>query len=185
MDQIAKTPNDDDKDPLALRADILVATAKGMAKPARESALAKFPFLSKFIATPEDEAWWEIVFVIASVYIAAARLQNIGVGEAREAMLMARVTEMLLELNANALTAFEDCKEFFGRNFEAMSAGVHDPRFVTSDSIGMWVTWNMLDRGPATEEEAKFMRGLGVAITHAFFSWWDAGPEQKPAGKPS
>ena len=171
MDQIPGQDGDDD--PLMLRADILVATAKGMAKPARESALAKYPFLGKFIATPEDEAWWQIVFTIAAVYIAAARLQNLAVGAARETKLMGRVTEDLLELNPNALTAFEDCKEFFGRNFEALSARAYDPRFVTSDSIGLWAAWNMLDRAPETEEEAAFMRGLGVAITHAFFKWWD------------
>ncbi len=175
-DGMTQAPQNDD-DPLAIRADILVAAAKAMAKPARESALAKFPFLAKFIATPEDEAWWEIVFSIAAVYIAAARLQNMGVGQARETRLMGRVTEMLLELNANALAAFEDCKEFFGRNFEALSARPHDPRFVTSDSIGLWVAWNILDRAPETEEEAQFMRGLGVAITHAFFGWWDGGRE--------
>lgn len=161
------------EDPLMMRADILVATAKGMAKPARESAMAKYPFLAKFIAAPEDDAWWEIVFTIAAVYIAAARLQNLAVGQARETALMTRVTEHLLELNPNALTAFDDCKEFFGRNFEALSARAHDPRFVTSDSIGLWAAWNMLDRAPETDEEAAFMRGLGVAITHAFFKWWD------------
>lgn len=164
-----------DDDPLMLRADILVATAKGMAKPAREAALAKYPFLAKFIAAPEDETWWQIVFTIAAVYIAAARLQNLGLGEDREATLMARVTEQLLELNANALAAFEDCKEFFGRSFEALTAKGHNPRFVTSDSIGSWTAWNMMDRGPETEEEAQFVRGLGVAITHAFFGWWDQG----------
>mgnify|MGYP000169698941 CR=1 FL=1 len=53
-DGMTQAPQNDD-DPLAIRADILVAAAKAMAKPARESALAKFPFLAKFIATPEDE----------------------------------------------------------------------------------------------------------------------------------
>ncbi|MBX7198744.1 MAG: hypothetical protein K1X51_05160 [Rhodospirillaceae bacterium] len=168
--------NDTEKeDPLMLRADILVATAKGMAKPAREAALAKYPFLAQFIATPEDETWWQIVFTIAAVYIAAARLENLGVGRARETKLMGRVTEHLLELNANALAAFDDCKEFFGRSFEALTAKGHNPRFVTSDSIGAWAAWNMMDRGPETEDEAQCVRGLGVAITHAFFGWWDEG----------
>lgn len=183
MDQIPD--KDRDEDPLMLRADILVAAAKGMAKPAREAALAKYGFLAGFLATPDDEAWWQIVFTIAAVYIAAARLQNLGVGAARETKLMMRVTEHLLELNANALAAFDDCKEFFGRNFEALSGRAHDPRFVTSDSIGLWVAWNMLDRAPETEEEAQFMRGLGVAITHAFFGWWESGPQEFSNRKPS
>jgi hypothetical protein len=176
---------DGDDDPLTLRADILVATAKAMAKPARESALAKYAFLNKFIATPDDEAWWQIVFTIAAVYIAAARLQNLAVGEARETKLMARVTAHLLELNPNAMAAFEDCKEFFGRSFEALTASAHNPRFVTSDSIGSWAAWNMMDRGPETEDEAQFVRGLGVAITHAFFGWWEGDPMAPPNRGPS
>lgn len=180
-----QVPGQSDNDPLMLRADILVATAKAMAKPARESALAKYAFLGKFIATPEDETWWQIVFCIAAVYIAAARLQNLAVGEARESELMSRVTEHLLELNANALTAFDDCKEFFSRSFEALTAKAHNPRFVTSDAIGSWVAWNMMDRGPETEDEAQFVRGVGVAITHAFFGWWEGGPMAPPNRAPS
>ena len=165
-------PPEEPNDPLLLRAEALVPTARASAKPARESALAKFEFLRQFIGKPEDEAWWEIVFTIAAVYIAAARLNNLGVGEAREALLMGAVTERLLEMNANALTAFDDCKAFFGRNFDALTERGHEERFIASDSIGLWVAWNMMDRAPETEQEASFMRGLGVAITHGFFGWW-------------
>ena len=155
------------------QANELVRIANAAAVAAFAPSEAKFPFLKEVIAVPDDIKWWDAVLTIAAVYIAATRLRNLELGDSRETKLMARVSERLVEFNANALAAFEDCKEFFGTNFDALTAQGHDPRFIASDSIGLWIAWNLLDRRPNSQDEWDFVRGIGAMITHSFFSWWD------------
>jgi hypothetical protein len=159
-------------DPLMDRADILVKNAETAAAAAFQPMEAKFAFIKTVIKGADDRKWWDIVLTIAAVYIAAARLQNLEVGEARETALMTKVTERLLELNPNAIAAFDDCKEFFDRTYDALTASNHEERFIASDSIGLWIAWNLLDRTPESQDEWAFVRAIGAVITHGFFNWW-------------
>jgi len=72
----------------------------------------------------------------------------------------------------NGIRGFEDCKAMFERNFDALTRSQHEPRFVASDALGMWIVWNLLERAPAAEEERKLVRVVGAAVVHHFFSWW-------------
>jgi hypothetical protein len=72
-----------------------------------------------------------------------------------------------------AAPAFEDCKAMFERNYKALKAIDHDPKFIAADSLGMWIAWNVLERKPGdTEQERQFVRVVGGAVVHSFFSWW-------------
>ena len=167
MDQ----PSPPGDDPLLSQANALVPAANAFAVGSLPQAKAEFPFMN-LGANPEDAAWWTIVVTIAAVYIAATRLRNLDLGDAREGKLMAPVSNHLVELNPNALVAFDDCKEFFSRNFDALTARGHEPRFIASDSIGLWIAWNLLDRSPEVESEWGFVRAMGALVTHSFFGWW-------------
>jgi hypothetical protein len=171
MNQQSKQPPSDD--PLMGQADTLVAAAHTAGGAALAPLQGQFAFLKKLIATPEDRRWWDILLTIACVYIAATRLRNLDLGAARETKLMARVSERLTELNPNAQEAFEDCKEFFTTTYEALSTAGHEARFVASDSIGLWIASNLLDRPPESPEELTFVRSVGAVVTHGFFRWWD------------
>ena len=168
-----KKPSAKSGEPLMEQADALVPAAHKAATTALPPLEAKFPFLNRLISTPEDRRWWDILVTIAGVYIASTRLRNLEIGEAREAKLMARVSEKLAEVNPNAYAAFEDCKEFFSRTFDDLTAAKHEERFIAADSIGLWITSNLLDRGPESQDELMFVRAIGVAIVHGFFRWWD------------
>jgi hypothetical protein len=163
-----------ENDPLLVQARSLVDTAKDVAKAAYEPMLEQFPSLAPFLSKAKEGKRWNLVVTTACVYMAAARLQNLELGQVREAALMTEVSRRLEVWDVvNAHACFENCKQFFGQNFEALTQRGHEPRFVASDTIGLWIAWNILDRAPQSEEEGQFVRTMGVAITHGFFSWWD------------
>ena len=72
------------------------------AAPSLADAKDKYPFIAALITTQEDEAWWEVIFTIAAVYIAAVRLRNLELGEARENAL-ARASAQATRLGAGGL----------------------------------------------------------------------------------
>jgi hypothetical protein len=163
-------------DPLMGQADSLVATAKAAATQAYAPMFEQFGFLREFISSDSGKKRWHLIVTIAGVYIAAARLRNFEFGEAREQMLMTRVSNRLEQWDlVNARPCFENCKTFFGQNFELLTQAGHEERFVASDTIGLWIAWSIMNRAPA-EQEWEFVRTIGVALTHGFFSWWN-GPK--------
>lgn len=169
MGVMSKTPGDE---PLLPQAKALVDAATAFARRAYLPAASEYPSLGLTKAGGKEH--WDLIVSVAAVYIAAARLNNLELGAAREATLMGVVTEHLEAWDAaNALACFENCKEFFGKNFEALAARGHEPRFIASDTIGLWLAWNLLERAPQSDDERRFVRGVGVAATHGFFGWWD------------
>ena len=160
--------------------DFLLAQAKGLLDTAIEAAAAafdpmveQFPSLDPAFSKAYDEGRWTLIVTIACVYIAAARLQNLELGQDRELALMGEVSVGLAAWDAeNARACFENCKEFFGPNYESLAARGLEPRFLASDTIGLWIAWNILGHGPQTDDEVHFVRTIGVAITHGFFKWW-------------
>jgi hypothetical protein len=163
-----------ENDPLLKQARSLVDTAKDVAKASYEPMLEQFPSLEPFLSKAKEGKRWGLIVTTACVYMAAARLQNLELGPVREAALMTEVSRRLEAWDLiNAHACFENCKQFFGRNFEALTARGHEPRFIASDTIGLWIAWNIFNRAPESEDEGQFVRTIGVAITHGFFGWWD------------
>lgn len=158
------------QDPLLERAESLVQAAHVNAVELYTLLLDRFAVLRE--ADPEH--WHLILLTVAGVFIAATRLNNLGLGDKREERLMAVVAERLDEWNPDGIRAFEDCKGLFEREFDRLTAAGHEARFTASDAVGLWVVWNMLGRAPQTDEEVMLVRATGGMVTHAFFNWWDA-----------
>lgn len=155
-------------DPLMERADTLVQIAHGNAVSTFAPLLEQFPSLREV-----DIKHFDFILTIAGVFIAATRLRNLRLGEHREQMLMDKVSVRLTEWNPqNGPRGFDHCKSFFERNFDGLTKIEHEPKYVASDAVGMWIAWDILDQFPETEEERKLVRTVGVMITHEFFDWW-------------
>jgi hypothetical protein len=106
---------------------------------------------------------------VAGVFIAASRLQNLRLSNDRKQELMDVVARDLADWRPeNGIHGFEDCKAAFERNFDSLTRIQHEPRFIASDALGMWVVWNLLGRAPVAEEERKLARAVGTAVVHNF-----------------
>jgi hypothetical protein len=156
------------QDPLQEKAATLVQAA-------RASAVGMFvPLLDRFPALREaDPDHWDFVLTIAGTFMAATRLNNLGIGDAREEKLMEIVAVQLSEWKPDGIRGFEDCKGFFESEFDRLSAAGHPVRFVASDAVGKWIVWNVLGRPPETEEECTLVRTTGTMVTHSVFDWWE------------
>jgi len=153
-------------DPLQSRADTLVDSASVNAVTMFTPLLNQFPSL-RGIPTKH----WDFILTVAGVFVAATRLSNMRLGDAREQHLMDRVAERLTVWSPDGVRAFEDCKTLFDKNYDALTNADHDPKFIASDSVGMWIVWNTLGK-TGSEEERRLVRMVGATITHTFFNWW-------------
>lgn len=121
----------------------------------------------------EDD--WDFFVTVASVFLAATCLRNLGVGDAREEKLTDRVRQQFVQWDdpQKSWRAFEDCKSFFEQRNDALTKLGHEPRVVASDAIGNWVVLNLRRPMPeGTAEEPELMRAIGDAIVHTFYNWW-------------
>ena len=156
------------QDPLIERAETLVDTAHvnsiGMFATLRE----QFSVLHEV-----DADHWDFILTVASVFMAATRLNNLALGNVYEEKLMEIVSERLDQWNPDAIRVFEDCKGFFENEFDLLTEAGHETKFVASDAVGKWIIWNVLGQSPQTDEECMLVRTTGTMVTHAFFNWWD------------
>ena len=130
--------------------------------------LDQHPLLKK--VNPEQ---WDFLLTVAGVFMAATRLQKAQLGDDRKQELMDVVARGLAHWSPkNGIRGFEDCKAMFKGNFDALTSIQHEPRFIASDAIGMWIVWNLLQRPPEAEEARKLARAAGASVVHTFFSWW-------------
>ena len=155
-------------DPLLDRAATLVQAAQVNAVGTFTPLLDRFPILRQV-----ETEHWDFILTVAGVFMAATRLNNLRLGDAREEKLMELVAQHLNEWKPDGIRGFEDCKGLFEKEFDRLNAADHDPRFVASDAVGKWIVWNVLGRPPETDEECNLVRSAGALATHAFFDWWD------------
>ena len=122
-----------------------------------------------------DVKWWNFFVTIAGVFVASTRLKNLQLGKDRERHLMEVVAKEFQKWNPNASDGFEDCKAFFDRTYDGQAAALtaDEQKFVSSDTVGAWIVWNILDRPPSTIDERRLVRVIGILVTHIFFNWWD------------
>ena len=156
------------QDPLLERAGDLVQAAQINAVGMFTPLLERFPILRQV-----DTERWDFILTVASVFMAASRLNNLRLGDTREEKLMEVVAERLNQWKPDAIRGFEDCKGLFEREVDRLAAAGHEPRFVASDAVGKWIVWNVLGRPPQTDEECMLVRATAAMATHAFFDWWD------------
>ena len=150
------------------RAGNLVQAAQINAVGSFTTLLDRFPVLQD-----ADVEHWDFILTVASVFMAATRLNNLGLEDVYEERLMEVVAERLDQWNPDAIRAFEDCKGLFEDEFDRLTEAGHEAQFVASDAVGKWIAWNVLGRSPQTNEECMLVRATGTMATHAFFDWWD------------
>jgi len=155
------------RDPLQKQAETLVAAARINATSMFMPLLDKFPFLHE-----ADVEQWDFIVTAAGVFMGASALTNMRVGEAREDALMETVAESLMNWNSDGIRAFEDCKGLYESEYDRLAAVGHEPRFLASDAVGLWIAWNVLGRAPQSQDECMLVRTTGAMVTHAFFDWW-------------
>jgi hypothetical protein len=157
-------------DPLRGQAERLVSSAIINATSMFVPMLDQHPLLKT--VKPED---WDFFLTIAGVFIAVSRLEKLQVSNNRKQELRNVVARALTDRSPeNGFRGFEDCKAMFERNFDALTRIQHEPRFIASDAVGVWIVWNLLGRPSESEEARKLVRAVGVGIVQSFFSWWDA-----------
>jgi|SRR6516162_1059258 hypothetical protein len=155
-------------DPLRGKAERLISSAAVNATTMFLPMLDRHPVLKTVNPTQ-----WDFLVTIASVFMAATRLQNLKLSDDRQQELMGVVARDLADWGPeNGIRGFEDCKAMFERNFDALTSIQHEPQFIASDAVGMWIVLNLLQRSPETDEELKLVRAVGVSVVHTFFSWW-------------
>lgn len=122
---------------------------------------------------------WDSVLTVAGVFVAATRANHIGLSDATIDSLMEMVSRDLGSWRVEGIAAFEDCKIFFDRTLDALEKDptYRDQReFISSDAIGCWIVWNLVEHEPESEQERGLVRTLGVLVTHSFFDWWSDKP---------
>jgi hypothetical protein len=155
-------------DPLREQAERLVSSALVNATTMFVPMLDQYPLLNT--VKPDS---WDFFVTIASVLIAASRLEKSRLSNNRKRELMDVVVRSLADWSPeNGIRGFEDCKAMFERNYDALTGSQHESRFIAADAIGMWVIWNLLGTRPEAEEERKLVRSVGMRIVHDFVAWW-------------
>ena len=158
-------------DPLLERAENLVQYAKINAASMFIPVLDSFPIIQQV-----DVEHWDFTLTVASVFMAATRLNNLHLDDDREEKLMEVIAERLDQCKPDGIRGFEDCKGVFESEFDRLTKAGYEPRFVASDAVGKWVVMNVLGHSPQTDEECLLVRAAGGMVTHAFFNWWDKCP---------
>ena len=166
---MAAAPSQKD-DPLFKAADVLVPSANIRADAMLTSLLDDYPCLGKAAAIKQ----WVHISTVAGVFMAATRLTNLRLGDARENEIMDKIYKRFTQWDAtNAESAFEDCASFFAKHCVDLEPAGHEPRIVASDAIGHWVVWKVFLRAPKTDEERRLAREIGAIITLSFFDYWE------------
>lgn len=139
---------------------------------------AYVPFSKKHgIVLRIPTAKWDWVFTVAGVFMAATWLQSTGIPDQEQDALMDMVSERLAAWHADGSRGFDDCKASFERTYDMLAEMQEyqtDERFLASDSVGLWMSLNLLGRLPQTDAEQDLARAAGVAVVHTFHHWWDA-----------
>ena len=163
-----------DEDGLQTQAENLVAVAQIKATTSYTSVGELFDLV---YTIPTNR--WNFVLTVAGVFIAATRANQIGLPGGRVDSMTEIVARNLDSWRPQGIAAFEDCKAFFDRTFDALKKDPsyqHQPELIGSDAIGSWIVWNLVEYALESEQERGLARALGILVTHSFFNWWSAEP---------
>ena len=101
---------------------------------------------------------WNFILTVAGVFVAATRLKNQHLGNAPvNRNYGTKPTSYLFSGMPTQVEPSETANRFFERNYDALTEVGHEPRFVTSNSIGFRIVWNVLGRAPHSEEQRKLV----------------------------
>jgi len=159
-------------DPLLERAGNLINAANILRIGSYTDLSAELPIVNNI-----DTEQWDWVFTIAWVFVAVNPL-NTNADD-----LETSTKEKIREVNTQKLAAWkpdgleglQDCQTYFKKTYERLAmldSYKSDSRFLSSDSLGMWMTWNLIKHAPESEDERKLSRMTGAFVANAFVDWW-------------
>jgi hypothetical protein len=166
------------RDPLESNAALLVGAVNTLAISTFLKFVDDFPFIPN---DKHDQEYWDFIVTIAGVFIGLMGLRNLNLNAKRRLKLEKRVAaSLVLMYPAIARPAFEKCKSFYDKAYDALLNAGDEP-LVRADAIGSWVAWEVLRHPARTEQERRMARIVGLMITHSFFNWWEKDAVQRPA----
>jgi hypothetical protein len=155
-------------DPLARRADELMQSAQMNAISMFAPLVERFPLLREAQSTR-----WDLVVVVAGVFMAVMGLTELKVGRTRKQTLLNAVEGLLGKLDGgNGLRLFHDCSAFFLRYSKMLAKTGQPSRLARSDAVGFWMVWNLLERWPEADHELALVRQAGMMLAEAFSDYW-------------
>lgn len=155
--------------------DQLLEKAKNLVPMAHVAAMSVYDAIFKHfpILRQASGKHSEFFLTIGGVFVAATRLNNLPIEDDRKERIMAVIAEELNNWNLNAVAGFEDCRRFFEKNHDMLSQPWGESTFFASDSIGLWIVLNILERLPEYGDESATIRAIGGLVIHNFYRWWD------------
>ena len=132
--------------------------------------LEQFPIIGKI--NPEH---WDFVNTIAGIFAGVTLLNRKNIPEKDKEAILDTVTKAAIEIYPDSIDACEDCRIFFDRTYDSLVKEKQykdNPQFLSADSLGLWVAWNLFGHAPSCEDERKLIRILGDFLFQSFISWW-------------
>lgn len=168
INPVSSSNQSNQPDPLLVSADFLVQFAQYTTGEMATQLSERFPILRQV-----DAESLNFFLTVASVVVAVSRLNILGLDYVRKKQLMVVIFERLDKWKPDGLRGFNDCDQFFDKEFVRITKDGHKPSFAIPVTIGKWIFLNILNRPPQGEEECALVGALGKFVTHAFFDWWD------------
>ncbi|MBI4875178.1 MAG: hypothetical protein HY822_11155 [Acidobacteria bacterium] len=119
-----------------------------------------------------DLSSWEFFMTVAGLQAATTALA-MRVGEAEfERYVPLMNAEIERWDRMNGLRAWADCGAFVSRALVGDQLTGDERKAALSDSLGMWVLWNLYRRAPSYRE-VQLARAVGYLMLRSFAEWWD------------
>jgi hypothetical protein len=159
-------------DPLITAAEDLVDTANILAVSSYTKLITDLPSIPKI-----DTEQWDWVFTIAAVFVAINRLNSANIDRTKKDKVLEIITRKLKGWKPDAIGGFDDCRMLYNKTYDRLASldqYKSDPQFLSSDSLGNWIAWNLLGHAPQSEDEMKLTRLSGAFVARSFCNWWKA-----------
>lgn len=160
------------RDGLETQAETLVTAAKIQATVAYTSVGDRYDLV---YSIPTET--WDVLVTVAGVFVAATRVGQIGLPEARLDSLLAIVARELQAWHPEGMATFEDCTAFFAQRVDRIEkdpspAYLQQPELFVARAIGLWIVEKLVEHAPESEQEWALASALGLLVTHWFDGWW-------------
>jgi hypothetical protein len=150
------------------RADGLLSYAQVIAASMLQPLADEFPLIRN--VSIDNQLFF---LTVAGVFVAATRFRAIGVEGALKDRVDRALTSQMREWNVDGIRGFADCGALYDQEHDRLRAAGHDPRFTSSDALGLWVVWNLIGHAPESRDEIVLVRGTGAMLVHSFYGYWD------------
>ncbi len=154
-------------DELIKKSESLVKVARLYAIGTFNSTFDRINILEK--ANPKD---WDFFITVATVFITLSSFNRASTDEDLYKTVCQNIAESLKDWHVQGIAAFDDCKLYFEKMYDHLLPYYQneDKKYLSSDSIGSWVTINVFHKIPV-KDERDLIRITGM-ITHKFHDYW-------------